>query len=117
MKRFNVYVTRMIPQQTIDDLRQFHDVEVNPHDRALTRDELRKAVRGRDAVITLLTDTIDGVLLDAAGPQSKIFANYAVGFNNFDLRAAPQRAVLTTNTPSSLPAPTAPPTSALYLPT
>ena len=93
MKRFNVYVTRMIPQQTIDDLRQFHDVEVNPHDRALTRDELLKAVRGRDAVITLLTDTIDGEVLDAAGAQCKIFANYAVGFNNFDLQAATRRGV------------------------
>lgn len=102
MKRFNVYVTRMIPQQTIDDLRQFHDVEVNPHDRALTRDELLKAVQGRDAVITLLTDTIDGEVLDTAGPQCKIFANYAVGFNNFDLQAATQRCVIMTNTPGVL---------------
>jgi glyoxylate reductase len=102
MKRFNVYVTRMIPQQTIDDLRQFHDVEVNPHDRALTRDELLKAVQGRDAVITLLTDTIDGEVLDAAGPQCKIFANYAVGFNNFDVSAATQRGVIMTNTPGVL---------------
>jgi lactate dehydrogenase-like 2-hydroxyacid dehydrogenase len=92
----------MIPQQSIDHLRQFHEVEVNPHDRALTRDELLQAVRGRDAVITLLTDTIDGEVLDAAGPRCKIFANYAVGFNNFDLKAATQRGVIMTNTPGVL---------------
>jgi lactate dehydrogenase-like 2-hydroxyacid dehydrogenase len=102
MPKFNVYVTRMIPQETIDTLRQFHDVEVNPYDRALTRDELLQQVRGRDAVITLLTDTVDGEILDAAGPQCKIFANYAVGFNNFDLKAATQRGVIMTNTPGVL---------------
>jgi glyoxylate reductase len=102
MTRSNVYVTRAIPQQTIDFLRQFHDVEVNPHDRALTRDELLQAVRGRHAVITLLTDTVDGAVLDAAGPQCRIFANYAVGFNNFDLKAATERGVVMTNTPGVL---------------
>jgi lactate dehydrogenase-like 2-hydroxyacid dehydrogenase len=98
----NVYITRMIPQETIDFLRQFHDVEVNPHDRALTREELLQQVRGRDAVITLVTDKIDGEVLDAAGPQCKIFANYAVGFNNFDVKAATQRGAIMTNTPGVL---------------
>lgn len=102
MHRSNIYVTRMIPQQTIDNLLQCHEVEVNPHDRALTRKELLEAVKGRDAVITLLTDTIDAEVLDAAGPQCRIFANYAVGFNNFDLKAATQRGVIMTNTPGVL---------------
>jgi lactate dehydrogenase-like 2-hydroxyacid dehydrogenase len=102
MSKSKVYVTRMIPQETIDALRQYHDVEVNPHDRALTREELLQQVRGRNAVITLLTDTIDGEVLDAAGPQCKIFANYAVGFNNFDVKAATQRGVIMTNTPGVL---------------
>jgi lactate dehydrogenase-like 2-hydroxyacid dehydrogenase len=102
MAKFGVYVTRMIPQQTIDMLRERYDVEVNPHDRALTREELLHAVRGRDAVISLLTDTIDGTVLDAAGPQCRIVANYAVGFNNFDLAAATARGVVMTNTPGVL---------------
>lgn len=102
MSRANVYVTRMLMPQVIDELRQFHDVEVNPHDRALTREELLQAVRGRDAVITLLTDTVDGAVFDAAGAQCKIFANYAVGFNNFDLKAATERGIIMTNTPGVL---------------
>jgi lactate dehydrogenase-like 2-hydroxyacid dehydrogenase len=92
----------MIPQQTIDTLREHHDVEVTPHDRALSKEELLQAVRGRDAVISLLTDTIGGEVLDAAGPQCRIVANYAVGFNNFDLDAATARGVIMTNTPGVL---------------
>jgi lactate dehydrogenase-like 2-hydroxyacid dehydrogenase len=102
MSKSSVYVTRMIPQQTIDTLREHHDVEVNPHDRALSKKELLQAVRGRDAVISLLTDTIDGEVLDAAGAQCRIVANYAVGFNNFDLDAATARGMIMTNTPGVL---------------
>jgi len=102
MAKQSVYVTRMIPEQTIDTLREHFDVNVNPEDRAHTREELLKAVRGRDAVVSLLTDKIDGEVLDAAGPQCRIVANYAVGFNNFDLDAASARGVIMTNTPGVL---------------
>jgi glyoxylate reductase len=102
MARKSVYVTRGIPDETIATLREHFDVDVNPDDRALTRDELLQRVRGRDAVVTLLTDKIDGDVLDAAGPQCRIVANYAVGFNNFDLDAATRRGVVMTNTPGVL---------------
>jgi glyoxylate reductase len=117
MPRANVYITRMIQQEMIDTLRSCHDVEVSPHDRALTRDELLQQVRGRDAVISMLTDGIDGALLDAAGPQCRIVANFAVGFNNFDLQAATQRGVILTNTPGVLDEATATHAWALLLAT
>jgi len=102
VSRPSVYITRMISQETIDYLKQYFDVEVNPDDRALSRQELMEKVKGRAAVITLLTDKVDGEVMDAAGPQCKIFANYAVGFNNFDLEAATKRKVIMTNTPGVL---------------
>jgi len=102
MSRPNVYITRSIPEQTIVELKKTCDVEVNPHDRALTREELINAVKDRDAVVTLLTDNVDADVLDAAGPQCKIVANYAVGFNNFDTKAATQRGIIMTNTPGVL---------------
>ena len=98
-KKWNVFVTRMIPQEIIDELRVHCDVEVNPENRALTKLELMEKVRGRDAVLSQAVDKIDAEVMDAAGPQCKIFANYAVGFNNFDLAAAAQRKVMLTNTP------------------
>ena len=98
-KKWNVFVTRMIPQEIIDELRVHCEVEVNPENRALTKLELMEKVRGRDAVLSQAVDKIDAEVMDAAGPQCKIFANYAVGFNNFDLAAAAQRKVMLTNTP------------------
>jgi lactate dehydrogenase-like 2-hydroxyacid dehydrogenase len=117
MPKANVYLTRMLLPETLDALRRFHEVDVNPEDRALTREELLRQVRGRDAVITLLTDTIDGEVLDAAGPQCRIFANFAVGFNNFDVQAATQRGVILTNTPGVLDEATATHAWALLLAT
>ncbi len=117
MSRPSVYVTRMIPPENIDELRRHFDVEVNPDDRALTREELKGKLKGRDGVVSLLTDTIDGDVLDAAGPQLRIVANYAVGFNNFDLAAATERGVILTNTPGVLDDATATLTLTLLLAT
>ncbi|OYV41737.1 MAG: D-glycerate dehydrogenase [Rhodospirillales bacterium 20-64-7] len=117
MSKPSVYVTRMIPEPCIAALRTQCEVEVNPGDRALTPDELKRAVRGRDAIVTLLTDRIDGEVLDAAGPQCRIVANYAVGFNNFDLAAATARGVILTNTPGVLDDATATLTFTLLLAT
>ena len=102
MTRPNVYVTRMLPQPAIDLLKEHCDVEINPEDRVLERVELLEKVRGRDAVLCLLTDAIDEEVFAAAGPQCKIFANYAVGFNNIDVAAATRRKILVSNTPDVL---------------
>ena len=117
MTKPSVYVTRMIPEACINELRKHFAVEVNPDDRALSYEELKQRVRGKDAIVSLLTDTIDGGLLDAAGPQCKIVANYAVGYNNFDLKAATDRNVILTNTPGVLDDATATLTFTLLLAT
>lgn len=102
MKRPDVYVTRRIPEPAIELLRQQFDVEVNPDDRVLTREELLEKVKDRDAVLCLLTDSIDSEVFDAAGPKCRIFANYAVGFNNIDVAEAIKRGIVITNTPDVL---------------
>jgi len=76
-------------------------MEVNPEDRVFSREELLANVRGRDAVLCLLTDLIDGEVLDAAR-GAKIFANYAVGYDNLDIPAATQRGIWLSNTPGVL---------------
>ena len=100
---FNVCVTRMIPDVGIDLLRGKCDpLDINPEDRVLTRDELLAMVGGRDGVLCLLTDPIDAEVFDAAGPRCKVFANYAVGYNNIDVAAATERGIAITNTPGVL---------------
>src|ERR1035441_9805615 len=117
MAKPSVFVTRLIPQTNIDELKKHFDVEVNYEDRPLLKEEIQAKARGCAALLTLLTDPVDGALLDAAGPQLKIVANFAVGFNNFDLAAATERGVVLTNTPGVLDDATATHTWCLLLST
>jgi lactate dehydrogenase-like 2-hydroxyacid dehydrogenase len=113
--RQKIYVTREIPRATIEALQAEHDVTVNGEDRALSPEELRRNVAGCAAIVSLLTDRIDGPLLDAAGPNCRIVANYAVGTNNFDVQSATERGIALTNTPGVLDDATATHTIALML--
>lgn len=77
-----------------------YEVDVNPHDRPLTQDELVSTLKAKeyDAVLTLLTDKIDAKVFDAS-PKTKIFANYTIGFDNFDVGEGKKRGVYLTNVP------------------
>ncbi|NOY35609.1 MAG: D-glycerate dehydrogenase [bacterium] len=99
-----IYVTRKIPESGINKLREKgYEIDINPEDKVLSREELLEALKQKpyDAVLCLLTDKIDGEVFDAA-PNAKIFANYAVGYNNIDLDAARERGVMIGNTPGVL---------------
>lgn len=99
-----IFVTRAIPEKGLALLREAgHEVEVSGKDGVLSREELIAALSAKpyDAVLSLLTDTIDAAVFDAA-PNAKIFANYAVGFNNIDIEEAKQRGIIVTNTPDVL---------------
>jgi glyoxylate reductase len=100
--RWKVFVTREIPAPGLDLLRQECEVEVNPHDRALTRKELLLGMRGKDGLLCLLTDTIDAAVMDAGLPTLKGLANYAVGFNNIAVAEATRRGLPVSNTPGVL---------------
>ncbi|MGB9642137.1 MAG: 2-hydroxyacid dehydrogenase [Candidatus Ratteibacteria bacterium] len=96
-----VFITRMIPEPAIELLKKTCDVEVNMEDRVLTKHELIRKVKGKDAVLCLLTDNIDDEVLQAAD-RCKIFANYAVGYNNIDVESATKKKIIITNTPGAL---------------
>jgi len=100
--RPKIFVTRQLPEGAMRVLGENFDVECNPHDRVLTRQELLAGVKGKDGILPLLTDRIDDELLDAAAPQLKIVANYAVGYNNIDVPACTRRRIPATNTPGVL---------------
>ena len=97
-----ILVTRKLPDEAMGLLKENFNVECNPHDREFTREELLESVKGKDAILPLLTDRIDVEVMDAAGSQLKIIANYAVGFNNIDVGAATERKIAVTNTPGVL---------------
>ncbi|HMK36076.1 MAG TPA: D-glycerate dehydrogenase [Desulfomonilaceae bacterium] len=97
-----IFVTRRLPEGAMQVLEDTFEVLCNPHDRVLTREELLAGVKGKDGILPLLTDRIDEEVLDAAGSQLKIVANYAVGYNNIDLSACSKRRIPATNTPGVL---------------
>jgi len=96
-----VFVTRKIPDNGLELLQKETTVDVSPHDRVLERQELISMAKGSEALLSQLTDTVDAALLDAL-PDVKIISNYAVGYNNIDVKAATERGVIVTNTPGVL---------------
>lgn len=104
MSGYKVFVTRMLPEAAIEKLRsasEVAEVRINPHDRAMTRDELIEGVKWCDALLCMLTDAIDAEVMNA-NPNLKVIANYAVGFNNIDVAEATKRKIPVTNTPGVL---------------
>jgi len=97
-----IFVTRKIPGEHLDKLMAAGcDVDVSIFDRPLLPEELIQKVKGVDAIISLLTDKIDGTVMDAAGATLKIIANYAVGADNIEVRGATDRGIVVTNTSSA----------------
>jgi glyoxylate reductase len=96
-----IFITRKIDEIGLKMLRKHSDfeIEINKEDKVLSEEELIDRARGAEALITLLTDKINGKVLDEIGSQLKIVANYAVGFDNIDIEAAKQRNIIVTNTP------------------
>jgi glyoxylate reductase len=95
-----IFVTRKLPGNSLDKLLSSgQEVEVSPFDRILDKEELKAKVVGLDGLLSLLTDKITAEIMDAAGPSLKIISNYAVGFDNIDVKAATERGIVVCNTP------------------
>ncbi|MBX6312202.1 MAG: D-glycerate dehydrogenase [Isosphaeraceae bacterium] len=110
-----VVITRPIPEPGPSLVAAVADrVEMSPHDRVLTPEELRALAAGCDAILCLLTDRIDASILDVA-PNCRIVANMAVGFDNIDVAECSRRGILVTHTPDLLTEATADLTWALIL--
>jgi glyoxylate reductase len=97
----SVLVTRRLPSSILNKLQEAATVEVYSGEGAMPRDELRRRIGDKDALICLLTDQIDASIFDTA-PRLRIIANVAVGYNNIDVAAARARGIAVTNTPDVL---------------
>lgn len=96
-----VFVTREIPQGGLEIVRGNCEMEINPENRVLSKEEIIKGVKGKVGLLCLLTDTIDKDIMDAA-PSLKVISNYAVGYNNIDVGEATRRKIMVCNTPGVL---------------
>jgi glyoxylate reductase len=97
-----VFASRRFPARVREELESSFDLAVHDSEWPPSRDELLARAAGQDGLMTMLTDRIDGELLDAAGPQLRVVANFAVGFDNVDVPACTRRGVIVSNTPDVL---------------
>jgi len=100
-----VLVTRRLAGDWADRLRAAGaEIVPLPHeeDVPLARPEFLALVAGCHGVGCMLTEVWNRETFEAAGPQLRVVANYAVGYNNIDLAEAKRRGVVVTNTPDVL---------------
>ena len=97
-----IVVTGRVPEPALQKLRAEHEVDAWEGSDSISRQDLLRRVAGADAIVSLLTERIDPELLDTAGPQLKVVANVAVGYDNIDVPACSERGVVATNTPGVL---------------
>jgi len=96
-----VFVTRRIPEAGLKLIREACDAEVWPDQMPPPAAVLRQKVADCDGLVSLLTDVIDAAFLDKA-PRLKVVSNFAVGFNNIDVKACTERGIRVGNTPGVL---------------
>jgi glyoxylate reductase len=102
MAKPKVFVTRVIRDKGLELVRDNCQADIWPEELPPSREELLERVRGVEGLLCLLTDRIDGEVLDAAGPGLKVISNHAVGFDNIDVAAATVRGIPVGNTPGIL---------------
>jgi len=110
-----VFATRRFPARVREELERSFALDVHDSEWPPSRDQLLERAAGSDGLMTMLTDRIDDELLDVAGPQLRVVANFAVGFDNVDVPACTRRGVIVSNTPDVLTQATAELTIALML--
>jgi glyoxylate reductase len=102
LARPKVFVTRAIPEKGQAMVVEFCQADIWSDEIPPSKEVLLERVRGVDGLLCLLTDHIDGQVMDAAGPGLKVISNHAVGVDNIDLPAATRRHIPVGNTPGIL---------------
>ncbi|HEY4547025.1 MAG TPA: D-glycerate dehydrogenase [Pedomonas sp.] len=114
-KRPKVIVTRRLPEAVETRMAELFDVTLNLDDTPFDRAMLAEAMAEADVLVPTLTDDVDAELINNAGPNLKLIANFGNGIDHIDLGAARARGIMVTNTPGVLTDDTADMAMALIL--
>ena len=96
-------ITRPLPDSVVNAARTHFDVTVRTDTTPLSPTELRAALRDYDAVLPTLGDRFDaGVFADVLNARAKILANFGVGYNHIDVKAAAAAGITVSNTPGAV---------------
>ncbi|NIP33191.1 D-glycerate dehydrogenase [Candidatus Saccharibacteria bacterium] len=101
MPKKKIFITREVPELAVKMLKKYKDFNVTMYkgDKKIPRKVLLQKVKGCSGILSLLSEKMDAKVMDAAGPNLKVIANYAVGYDNVDLAAAKERKIKVGNTP------------------
>lgn len=97
-----VLITRQIPEDALRQAQTACDVDLWTDEMPPPYETLVERARGKDGVLTMLTDRIDAAFMDAAGDSLKVISQMAVGYDNIDVQAARERGIAVGNTPGVL---------------
>lgn len=97
-----VVLTRRLPDAVETRMRELFDAELNLTDAPMDRAALEAAVQRAEVLVPTITDIIDAALIEGAGEQLKLIANFGAGVDHIDVEAAVRRGVIVTNTPGVL---------------
>jgi len=110
-----VIVTRKLPESVESRMGELFNVRLNPTDQPMDKETLAQAMSVADILVPTVTDKITQDLLENAGPNLKLIANFGTGVDNIDLEATKKAGIIVTNTPGVLTDDTADMTVALML--
>lgn len=114
-KKPKVVITRKLPEPVETRMRELFDAVLNEDDKPMTQPQLVAALKGAEVLVPTVTDRIDRAMIDQAGPDLKMIANFGNGVDNIDVAAAARKGITVTNTPNVLNEDTADMTLALML--
>jgi glyoxylate reductase len=101
MSQPKVFVTRQLPQATLDRLAQHCELDIWDDFLPPPYDVIQSKASDIDGILCLLTDNIDSNIMTHA-PKLKVISNLAVGYDNIDVSHATQRSIPVGNTPGVL---------------
>jgi len=110
-----VIVTRKLPDVVETRMRELFDTRLSEDDHAMAQAEMIEAVKTAEVLVPTVTDRIDKAVINQAGEQLKLIANFGTGVDNIDVETATARGITVSNTPGVLTEDTADMTMALIL--
>jgi glyoxylate reductase len=96
-----IFVTLRIAAPALARLAAVARVDLWSGDTSPPHDELLRRITDADGILSMLADRLDAATI-AAAPRLSVISNYAVGFDNIDLRAATERGIAVGHTPGVL---------------
>ncbi|KAL4221024.1 hypothetical protein ACF0H5_019287 [Mactra antiquata] len=99
MAKPKVLVTRRVPSEGIDILKDSCDVDIWDSDDVMPRATLLERIKGVNGIFCTIKDEIDVEALDAAGPNLKIVGTMSVGTDHIKVTECEKRQIYVATTP------------------